>query len=87
MTARECGTQMERTDVLLDDSSDSVVSSRPYFSSIQLEELKRWNVVVVQRYWRGYIARLRTWTLRQALYSEYVAQQESLAQVRLYSSL
>jgi hypothetical protein len=81
MTGREAGTQMARKDLLIDDARDAVVVSKTYFSSGQLEEVRRASTVVVQCYWRGYVARSRTWTIRAALYGEYVAEKEALAKV------
>jgi hypothetical protein len=81
MTGREFGTQMERTDILLDRSKDVVVFSKPYFSSIQLDEVKRKSTLVIQCYWRGYVARRRAWDIREALYNDYVAEQKVAAKV------
>lgn len=83
MTGREFGTQMKRADLLLDDTGDQTVVSRPYFSAKQLEELKRQNTVIIQCYWRGYVARKLTWGIREALYNDYVEQQQALTEVRL----
>jgi hypothetical protein len=84
MTGREAGTQMARKDLLLDDAGDVVVTSKSYFSSGQLEEVRRASILVVQCYWRGYVARKKTWNIREALYGEYLAEKEALAKVINY---
>jgi hypothetical protein len=84
MTARECGTQMMRKDLVVDESGDKLVVSRPYFTSVQLEELKRTKTLIIQCYWRGYIARKHTWNIRDALYKAFLAQQESVKRVHLH---
>ena len=81
MTGREAGTQMARKDLLLDNARDVVVTSKSYFSSGQLEEVRRASILVVQCYWRGYVARKKTWSIREALYGEYLAEKEALAKV------
>lgn len=64
---RESGTQMARKDLFLDDRLDREVAPRPYFSAAQLEELKLRKTVVIQCYWRGYVARKRVGAMRAAL--------------------
>jgi hypothetical protein len=72
MTGREFGTQMERKDLLLDDSNDREIISKPYFSATQLNELKSRTILIIQCYWRGYVARKKTWLIREAHYNAYV---------------
>lgn len=54
---RECGTQMQREDLSIDTKNDVVLKPRNYFTSIQLIELKIVKCVIIQRCWRGYMAR------------------------------
>jgi len=82
MTGREMGTQMARKDVLLDESRDLVLSSKPYFTGAQLEHLKRSKALVLQCYWRGFVARKRCWAIREALYNQFVAEEQALSMVR-----
>lgn len=64
---RESGTQMQRRDLYLDDRLDREVAPRPYFSAAQLDELKLRKTVVIQCYWRGFMARKRVNGMWQAL--------------------
>ena len=82
MTGREYGTQMKRNDLLMDDSGDVERVAKPYFSSSQLDELKRKKTLIIQCYWRGYVARKRTWNIREALYQDFIAEREALVKVR-----
>ena len=54
---RECGTQMQRIDLYLDDHKDVIIISKPYFTSQRLLALKRVQAIEIQRCWRGYMAR------------------------------
>jgi IQ and ubiquitin-like domain-containing protein len=72
MTGREFGTQMKRNDLLIDDSSDVEIIAKPYFTSAELGELKKRTVLIIQCYWRGYVARKRCWEMREAHYNAYV---------------
>lgn len=74
---REYGTQMKRADLLMDDETDVGKTSRRYFSASQLLELKRQKTLVLQCYWRGYLARRRTWGIRQRLYDAQLAEEAS----------
>ena len=56
-SVRECGTQMQRQDVSIDTKKDIVLTPRRYFTSIQLIELKIVKCVIIQRCWRGCMAR------------------------------
>ena len=49
---------MQRPDLILDTKNDRVLYPKPYFSSDQLQVLKLQKVIVLQRYWRGYQARM-----------------------------
>jgi hypothetical protein len=62
---RESGTQMERIDLRLDEKSDNVIISKNYFTSEQMGALKQLKTVVLQRCWRGYMARCRSYRIRQ----------------------
>jgi hypothetical protein len=75
--SREYGTQMERQDVMLDNSTDYDIEPRRYFSATQQLELKRQKTLVIQCYWRGYVARKRTWGIRQSLFEKQ--QREEMA--------
>jgi len=69
-TTREGGTQMSRPDLYMDHSGDREISARPYFNSELLAELRLVKTVVIQCYWRGYVARKRAWNLREELYKK-----------------
>jgi len=58
-TTAEGGTQMARSDLLLDESADRQLSPRVYFTSDMLGELRLAQTVVIQCYWRGFVARTR----------------------------
>lgn len=63
---REGGTQMARKDLHLDNSNDRELVARVYFTSQQNADLRLRKTIVVQCYWRGYKARCRAWSLRDA---------------------
>lgn len=65
-TKREGGTQMARKDLYIDESGDREIVPRMYFSSQQHADLRLRKCIVVQCYWRGYKARCRGWSLREA---------------------
>ncbi|KAL4177740.1 hypothetical protein KRP22_002670 [Phytophthora ramorum] len=64
-THRESGTQMSRRDVKLDESFDRHVTARPYFDSYQLDSLREDSVLLMQRLWRGFRARLFVYNIRE----------------------
>ncbi|RLN90820.1 hypothetical protein BBJ28_00012507 [Nothophytophthora sp. Chile5] len=64
-TKRESGTQMTRRDLKLDDSCSRHVSARPYFDSYQLDSLREDSVLLLQRHWRGFRARLYVFNIRE----------------------
>ena len=66
-TKRERSVQMARSDLMLDDSRDYVLEPRPYFSALQLDDLKLRKTIVAQCYWRGYRARCRAHDMRERL--------------------
>jgi hypothetical protein len=65
---RESGTQMKRCDLHLDNSGDVEVEARPYFSSQALLDKKRKETLVIQCFWRGYVARKAAWNIRESIY-------------------
>jgi hypothetical protein len=64
-TKRENGTQMKRNDIYLDDKNDTEIMPKEYFTSAQLHDLKVRKTIVMQCYWRGYVARCRAYALRK----------------------
>ncbi|KAG6624004.1 iq and ubiquitin-like domain-containing [Phytophthora cinnamomi] len=64
-THRESGTQMSRRDLKLDESFDRHVMARPYFDSYQLDSLREDSVLLMQRLWRGFRARLYVYNIRE----------------------
>ncbi|KAI9983951.1 hypothetical protein PInf_005235 [Phytophthora infestans] len=64
-THRESGTQMSRRDLKLDESFDRHVTARPYFDSYQLDSLREDSVLLLQRLWRGFRARLYVFSIRE----------------------
>ena len=63
---REGGTQMARKDLHIDNSNDREIVARVYFTSQQNADLRLRKTIVMQCYWRGYQARCRAWSLRDA---------------------
>eukprot|EP00518_Triparma_eleuthera_P006539 CAMPEP_0182479232 /NCGR_PEP_ID=MMETSP1319-20130603/33825_1 /TAXON_ID=172717 /ORGANISM="Bolidomonas pacifica, Strain RCC208" /LENGTH=403 /DNA_ID=CAMNT_0024680647 /DNA_START=174 /DNA_END=1382 /DNA_ORIENTATION=- len=78
---REAGTQMKRKDLHLDESQNYSVEAKPYFSSNQLLELQRQKTLVIQCYWRGYIARKLAWKRRDDIYQAYLAREKAKSDV------
>ena len=54
---RECGTQMERIDLRLDNKRDVEIIPKKYFTSTELLALKKEKSIIIQKSWRGYMAR------------------------------
>jgi len=67
---REYGTQMKRKDIHLDNSSDEFKEARPYFTSAQLLEKQRAHTLLIQCFWRGYLARSKAWARREDIYQK-----------------
>jgi hypothetical protein len=61
---RECGTQMERIDLVLDDRRDVDLIPGKYFTAEELLELRRVNTITIQRIWRGHMAKNRADDIR-----------------------
>lgn len=55
---------MERKDLYIDNKEDKILIPGPYFTAQQLEELKFEKTIVIQRYWRKFIACRRAKELR-----------------------
>lgn len=62
---RECGTQMERVDLRIDNKRDLVKVARPYFTADELMLKKKICLIEIQRCWRGYMARSRAKQIRR----------------------
>lgn len=56
-TQRECGTQMKRPDLIVDETYDRVVVARPYFSADRLLVLQTQKTIQLQAFVRGWRAR------------------------------
>lgn len=56
-TRRECGTQMPKPDLLVDDTYDRIRVARPYFSADRLIVLQTQKTVTLQAFVRGWRAR------------------------------
>lgn len=54
---RECGTQMERVDLRLDNKRDMEISPKKYTTASELMILKKAKSIEIQRLWRGFMAR------------------------------
>lgn len=76
---RESGTQMERIDLRLDNKRDRVKHAKKYFTSDQLMIKKKAKVLVIQRCWRGYMARCLAESIRQ----KNIAYTEAQEQLRI----
>lgn len=55
---------MERKDLFIDNAGDKILYPGPYFTAEQLEELKFEKTIVIQRYWRKFVACRRAKELR-----------------------
>ena len=64
-TKRENGTQMERKDIYLENKYDRELAAKEYFTSAQLHGLRVTKTIIMQCYWRGYVARCLAYTLRK----------------------
>jgi len=64
---RESGTQMARSDLYIDGKRDVTITPGTYFSSEELHALKLKMTIVLQRHWRGSVARGRAKLIRKAL--------------------
>ena len=64
-TKRENGTQMKRKDIYIDDKNDKELMPKEYFTSAQLHDLKVRKTIIMQCFWRGYVARCRAYGLRK----------------------
>ncbi|GAQ87011.1 hypothetical protein KFL_003250140 [Klebsormidium nitens] len=62
---KEAATQMARSDLMLDESRDRVVLPRAYEDSEHWERRRDHAVIMLQRYWRGWLARRRAGELRE----------------------
>jgi hypothetical protein len=64
---REGGNQMARKDHLyIDESRDTILVPRPYFTAQMHADLRLRKTIILKCYWRGYKARCRAWSLRDA---------------------
>mmetsp|Transcript_15528 Transcript_15528/g.19878 ORF Transcript_15528/g.19878 Transcript_15528/m.19878 type:complete len:477 (-) Transcript_15528:95-1525(-) len=82
-TTRESGTQMKRVDLYMNDEKDRVMVAKDYFSSEELLNLQKQHTVVLQRFWRGYMARKRAWEIRKSYYDRQVADQQRREEERV----
>ena len=57
-STRECGSQMQRPDLIIDTKHDRYMAPRPYFSSEELLALQIKKAIEMQRYYRGHLARM-----------------------------
>lgn len=73
---RECGTQMTRQDLLVDVKRDVCLKPRPYFTAEQLNELKKDKCIILQRTWRGHMARCQA-AIQRKRNIEHQVQMES----------
>lgn len=65
-TKRECGTQMQRKDLMLDTSRDREMQTQKYLDSTEHLFIKSSAVLSIQCYWRGYMARCRAYNIHRA---------------------
>ena len=63
-THRECATQMTRSDLIVENSHDRVVTAKRYFSWDELAALQVLKAIVLQSYVRGWFARRHGRALR-----------------------
>jgi hypothetical protein len=74
-TRRECGTQMPKPDLLVDDTYDRVRIARPYFSAERLLVLRTQKTILLQAFVRGWRAR----KIARGMRNERDAQDDALA--------
>lgn len=79
-TTRESGTQMSRPDLYVDERRDVVVAVKPYMSSYRVHAVRTKSVLLIQRYWRGYLARRKAWAMRRLIAEQ---QEEQMRQAAL----
>ena len=72
-TRRECGTQMPRSDLLVDETYDRIVIAKPYFSAERLLSLQVQKAVRLQAFLRGWRARKIAAKLREERDEEELA--------------
>lgn len=72
-TRRECGTQMPRSDLLVDETYDRVRIAKPYFSSDRLAVLQTQKTILLQAFVRGWRARKIARRMRAERDSEELA--------------
>jgi hypothetical protein len=84
-TRRECGTQMDRSDHVLDNKLDKIVSPKKYTTADELLVTKKIKSVVIQRYWRGYKARCQANDIRRRNkeYQQKIIEDEEALRVQL----
>ena len=75
-TQRECGTQMRRPDLIVDETYDRVVVARPYFSADRLLVLQTQKTIQLQAFVRGWRARKIAKQLRNERDAERAALEE-----------
>mmetsp|Transcript_22548 Transcript_22548/g.25369 ORF Transcript_22548/g.25369 Transcript_22548/m.25369 type:complete len:434 (-) Transcript_22548:137-1438(-) len=63
---REFGTQMAKIGVWVDERTDKMIEARPYFDSQQWEDLRIKTALFIQCHIRGWFARRRAKSLKQA---------------------
>ena len=68
---------MKREDLDVDDEDDRERASKPYFTAAQLLDLQKEKTLVMQCYWRAYVARRRATSVRRRLYEKKVAEDEA----------
>jgi hypothetical protein len=78
---REASTQMERPGLSIDSSRDRVIVAGAYLSADQLDEIRWDKVMLIQRCWRGFVARQAAARIResQLLEAEEAARAEAEA--------
>lgn len=64
-TTCEIGTQMERNDIYLNNKRDIEIRAKQYITAEEVWNLKRLKCIVIQRYWRGFMARRKAANIRQ----------------------
>eukprot|EP01035_Chromulina_nebulosa_P017050 gene17050-22560_t len=82
-TYSEAGTQMKREDLYLDNSRDKELAPKKYITADQVLAEKKLNCIIIQRYWRGVMARQRAKDIRmrnqqrdEVIRQEYELQQK-----------
>ncbi|CAM9473998.1 unnamed protein product, partial [Ectocarpus fasciculatus] len=79
-TTNECGTQMARKDMHLDDGCDTFKTAGEYQTAGEYWRVRERKTVTIQRFWRGFSARSRVWCRREEKWALEDKEMEEVAE-------